>query len=565
MKNLVFFLSLFLISCSQTEKTHADLILKNGRFFTADENYQQITAVAVSADTILALGSDNDILKYADDNTRIIDLDGAFAMPGFIEGHGHFLSLGESIQNLNLLHTTSWQQVVEMVESKVQSAQPGEWIEGRGWHQEKWNQDPGITVNGYPYHDALSAVTSDNPVVLYHASGHGLIANAAAMKLAGISRETPDPSGGRIVRDVKGNAIGVFEENAMALIDKPYSEWKNRRPESERQADLIKTATIAAEKCLSLGITSFQDAASSLWELRQLRTMAESGKLPVRLWAMIFQPSKNEFPELKNYPQIGIASGHFTCRAVKAYFDGALGSYGAWLLNEYSDKPGFTGQNTTPTDTIRMLAKACLDNNLQLCVHAIGDRANREVLDIYESTFNTTGKKGDRWRIEHAQHIDTADIPRFGRLGVIAAMQAIHCTSDAPFVVKRLGEHRARTGAYAWRSLLDSGARIANGTDTPVEEADPLPCLYASITRKRTDTGLEFYPEQSMTRKEALLSYTLWNAYAAFEENEKGSLTPGKLADIVVLSENLLECTPETLLKAEVLKTIVGGKVVFQR
>ena len=565
MKNIVFFLSLFLISCSQTEKIQADLILKNGRFFTADDNYQQVTAIAISADTILALGSDTDITRFAGENTRIIDLNGAFAMPGFIEGHGHFLSLGESLQNLNLLHTSSWQQVVEMVKSKAQAARPGEWIEGRGWHQEKWNQDPGITVNGYPYHDALSAVTPDNPVVLYHASGHGLIANAAAMKLAGISRETPDPAGGRIVRDAKGNAAGVFEENAMALIDKPYSDWKNRRPESERQADLIKTATMAAEKCLSLGITSFQDAASSFWELRQLKGMAESGKLPVRLWAMVFQPSESELPELKNYPQIGIAKGHFTCRAVKAYFDGALGSYGAWLLNEYNDKPGFTGQNTTPTDTIRMLAKACLDNNLQLCVHAIGDRANREVLDIYESTFKATGKNGERWRIEHAQHIDTADIPRFGRLGVIAAMQAIHCTSDAPFVVKRLGEQRARTGAYAWRSLLDSGANIANGTDTPVEEADPLPCLYASITRKRTDTGLEFYPEQSMTRREALLSYTLWNAHAAFEEKEKGSLSPGKLADIVVLSENLLECAPETLLKAEVLKTIVGGKVVFQR
>ena len=565
MKNIVFFLSLFLISCSQTEKIQADLILKNGRFFTADDNYQQVTAIAISADTILALGSDTDITRFAGENTRIIDLNGAFAMPGFIEGHGHFLSLGESLQNLNLLHTSSWQQVVEIVKSKAQAARPGEWIEGRGWHQEKWNQDPGITVNGYPYHDALSAVTPDNPVVLYHASGHGLIANAAAMKLAGISRETPDPAGGRIVRDAKGNAAGVFEENAMALIDKPYSDWKNRRPESERQADLIKTATMAAEKCLSLGITSFQDAASSFWELRQLKGMAESGKLPVRLWAMVFQPSESELPELKNYPQIGIAKGHFTCRAVKAYFDGALGSYGAWLLNEYNDKPGFTGQNTTPTDTIRMLAKACLDNNLQLCVHAIGDRANREVLDIYESTFKATGKNGERWRIEHAQHIDTADIPRFGRLGVIAAMQAIHCTSDAPFVVKRLGEQRARTGAYAWRSLLDSGANIANGTDTPVEEADPLPCLYASITRKRTDTGLEFYPEQSMTRREALLSYTLWNAHAAFEEKEKGSLSPGKLADIVVLSENLLECAPETLLKAEVLKTIVGGKVVFQR
>jgi predicted amidohydrolase YtcJ len=210
MKNIVFFLSLFLISCSQTEKKQADLILKNGRFFTADDNFQQVTAVAISADTILALGSDTDIVRYAGDNTRIIDLNGAFAMPGFIEGHGHFLSLGESLQNLNLLHTSSWQQIVEMVKSKAASVQPGEWIEGRGWHQEKWNQDAGITVNGYPYHDALSAVTSDNPVVLYHASGHGLIANAAAMQLAGISRETPDPAGGRIVRDAKGNASRCF-------------------------------------------------------------------------------------------------------------------------------------------------------------------------------------------------------------------------------------------------------------------------------------------------------------------------------------------------------------------
>jgi len=230
MKNFALLLLILLVSCSRNEKTQADLILKNGRFFTADERYRQITAVAVSADTILALGTDTDIIKYAGDNTRIIDLNGAFAMPGFIEGHGHFLSLGESLQNLNLLHTSSWQQVVEMVKEKARSAQPGEWIEGRGWHQEKWNQDPGITVNGYPYHDALSGVSSDNPVVLYHASGHGLIANAAAMKLAGISSETTDPAGGRIVRDVKGNAIGVFEENAMALIDKPYSEWKTDAP-----------------------------------------------------------------------------------------------------------------------------------------------------------------------------------------------------------------------------------------------------------------------------------------------------------------------------------------------
>ncbi|MBL7826686.1 MAG: amidohydrolase [Saprospiraceae bacterium] len=486
-------------------------------------------------------------------------------MPGFIEGHGHFLGLGESIQNLNLSNTKNWEEIIRLTAEKVNAAQAGDWIEGRGWHQEKWNADAGPTVNGYPYHNALSAVSPDNPVVLFHASGHGLIANAKAMEIAGISRETSDPIGGRIVRDAKGNAIGVFEENAMNLIYQPFSKWKNQRPQAEQENALKTTAKLAAEKCLSHGITSFQDAGSSFWELSLLRKMAESKQLPIRLWAMIGQPTSAEFSKLQDFPQIGLGNRHFTCRSIKAYFDGALGSYGAWLLEPYEDKPGFTGQNTTPIDSITALAKVCLQHQLQLCVHAIGDRANREVLNVYESAFSSAPAQDRRWRVEHAQHIDIQDIPRFSKLGVIASMQAIHCTSDAPFVVKRLGHERARTGAYAWRSLLDAGAHLTNGTDTPVEDVDPLPCIYASVTRKRADTGLEFFPEQKMTREEALYAYTLWNAYGAFEENEKGSLTPGKLADVVVLSENLLTCPPETILSAKVTKTIVGGKVLFAR
>jgi hypothetical protein len=484
-------------------------------------------------------------------------------MPGFIEGHGHFTALGESLQNLNLLYTTSWESIVNMVVPKVQQAAPGAWIEGRGWHQEKWTTSPGTTVSGYPYHDALSAVSPNNPVVLFHASGHGLMANAKAMQVAGISRETPDPVGGRILRDAKGNPIGVFEENAMDLITQPYNNWLNQASESERQSNLERTVALASKTCLEHGITSFQDAGSSFWQLQQFRRLAEAGQLPIRLWAMIGQPKSHEFAQFAQYPQIGVGNKHFTCRSVKAYFDGALGSYGAWLLADYTDKPGFTGQNTTPLDSIRQLANQCLEHRLQLCVHAIGDRANREVLNIFEQSGS--GKPLERWRIEHAQHVDTQDIPRFTRLGVIASMQAIHCTSDAPFVVKRLGETRAKTGAYAWRSLLDAGAHLANGTDAPVEEVNPLPCLYAAVTRKRADTGFEFFPEQSMTREEALLSYTRWNAYAAFEENEKGMLAPGMLADIVVLSKNLLTCAPEEILSARVLKTMVGGKIVFEK
>lgn len=564
MKAIPFFLFLSLLQCTAPKNTPtADLILLNGQFFTADPRHPQASAIAVSADTILAVGDEMSVNKYRSDKTQIIDLQGAFAMPGFIEGHGHFLALGQSLQHVNLLNTKSWQEIVDSVGLRVKKAVPGDWVEGRGWHQEKWTVDPGPTVNGYPYNDALSALSPDNPVVLFHASGHCLMANAKAMQLAGISPETKDPAGGRIVRDLKGNALGVFEENAMELITGPFEAWKNKRSEEQKKADLEKTATIAANHCLQFGITSFEDAGTPFWELAQLRHMAEAGKLPVRLWAMISQPHSNEFNKLKDFPQIGLGHKHFTSRAVKSYFDGALGSYGAWLLAPYNDKPGFVGQNTTPVDTILNVAKACKQYGLQFCVHAIGDRANREILNVFEQVAGPGSTL--RWRIEHSQHLDVQDIPRFARLGVIASMQAIHCTSDAPFVIKRLGEQRARTGAYAWRSLLDSGARLANGTDTPVEEVNPLPCLYAAVTRKRADTGLEFFPEQKMTREEALLSYTIWNAYAAFEEQEKGKLAPGMLADIVVLSKNLLTCEPEDILQAKVLKTIVGGKVLFSQ
>ena len=567
MKQFVYLcISIFLISActsSQPELT-ATRVLYNGNFFTSDTTQLQASAVAILGDSILYVGNDSTATALAGPDTELINLEGAFAMPGFIEGHGHFIGLGQSIENLNMLYTKTWDEVVAMVAEKVKETPSDEWIEGRGWHQEKWTTSPGRTVNGYPYHDALSAVSPDHPVVLKHASGHGLMANNKAMELAGISRESSDPVGGRIVRDASGNLTGVFEENAMGLITKPLSAWKAKRTEAEKQAAFDRQAMLAAQACLNKGITSFQDAGSNFWQLEQFRRLAESGALPLRLWAMISQPRRQEFDKLDDYPWINLGNGFLTVRAVKAYLDGALGSYGAWLLKPYSDKPGHFGQNTTPVDSIGLIAGQCRSHGLQLCVHAIGDRGNREVLDLFEQAFapgdGGTAATGLRWRIEHAQHLHPEDIPRFSKLGVIASMQAVHCTSDAPFVVKRLGETRAREGAYAWRSLIDAGAHLANGTDAPVEEVDPLPSLYAAVTRKRSDSGLEFFTDQCMTREEALLSYTLWNAYAAFEENEKGSLTPGKRADIIVLSEDLLRCPPEDMLKARVLRVIVGGE-----
>jgi predicted amidohydrolase YtcJ len=552
----------------------ATLILYNGVFFTADSSQQLYSAIAIAQDRILALGSDTEIQKLATSGTEQIDLNGAFVMPGLIEGHGHFSSLGRSLKNINLLHTQSWAEVVAQVAEKAKNTPPQTWIEGRGWHQEKWTESPGLTVQGYPFHDALSAVSTEHPVILYHASGHALIANEKALALAGISSETPDPLGGHIVRDATGRLTGVMEENAMNLIEQPYTAWKNKRPETEKIAAFEKTVELATQHCLQQGITSFQDAGSYFWELEQYKRLAENGRLGVRLWAMIMQPRSNDFDKLRNFPQIGIGHGFFTARAVKAYFDGALGSYGAWFLAPYADKTDTYGQNTTPVDTLRALANQCRQHQLQFCVHAIGDRANREALNVFDAFLPQTpnGKApygatrgGLRWRIEHAQHIDVQDISRFKELGVIASMQAIHCTSDAPFVVKRLGYERARTGAYVWRSLLDAGARLANGTDTPVEELDPFACLYASLTRKSSETGTSFFPEQVMQREEALKSYTAWNAFAAFEEQDKGVLAPGKLADMVVLSHNLLTCPPSEIRSTKVLKTIIAGKVVYMQ
>lgn len=581
-KFLLLVLALFFAACNTKPSNNTapkpTLILLNGNLFTADSLHPQVSALAVAGDRIMALGSDADMRALAGSSTQIIDLQGNFAMPGFIEGHGHFIGLGKSLQNLNLLNTKNWSEITQQVAEKVKTAPLGAWIEGRGWHQEKWTQTPARTVNGYPFHDDLSAVSADHPVVLYHASGHALMANAKAMQLAGISAETPDPIGGHIVRDASGKLTGVFEENAMDLIGKPFDAWENQKSETERQTAFEKTVELATKACLEKGITSFQDAGSSFWDLAQYRRLAESGKLGLRLWAMIAQPKPEEFTQLSSFPQIGLGNGYFTSRAIKVYFDGALGSYGAWLLEPYTDKPGFYGQNTTPVETVSSIAAQCVQRKLQLCVHAIGDRANREVLHVFEANMPLlklsplaakdvygASRGGLRWRIEHAQNVDIQDIPRFSQIGAIASMQAIHCTSDAPFATKRLGVQRARTGAYAWRSLLDAGARLANGTDAPVEEVDPLPCLYASVTRKRADTGLEFFPEQRMTRLEALLSYTLWNAFAAFEEQEKGSLSVGKLADIVVLSKDLLHCPAEEILQAKVLKTIIAGKVAFQQ
>lgn len=567
LKPATFFLVLLvLVRCSHSSETHADLILTNAQVATVDSNFTIVEAIALAGDRIVAVGNDASMQSFIGDSTRVLDLNGAFVMPGFIEGHGHFSGLGSSLIELNFLKVKSWDAIVAMVDSAVQISKPGDWIIGRGWHQEKWTEPLEKSVLGYPYHDKLSQISPDNPVLLDHASGHSLFANQKAMDMAGISDETPDPYGGEIVRDASGKAIGVFEERAQSLFQEPYQKYLDGISEEEKAAKWLKSVRLAEEDCLRKGITSFEDAGTTVDELQDYIRLAEQQQLNLRLWMMI-NDSYDHIAEVANqYPKINVGGNHFlTVRAVKSYIDGALGSFGAWLLAPYADKPGFVGQNTTKIEDLEKMADLCINHDLQFCIHAIGDRANREVIDLYQRTFaNHPDQKDLRWRIEHAQHIDTADIPRFHQLGIIAAMQGIHCTSDAPFVEKRLGAFRAKYESYPWRSLWDAGAIIANGTDAPVEDVNPIESFYATVTRKRADNGFTFYPEQCLSRKEALITYTRNNAFAAFEEDQKGTLTAGRLGDLVILDTNLINCADEAILTTKVLYTIVGGKIKYQ-
>ncbi|MBC7927922.1 MAG: amidohydrolase, partial [Bryobacteraceae bacterium] len=546
----------------------ADLILKNGKFVTLESAQPAAEALAVRGDRIAAVGSNAEIAKLAGPKTKVVDLGGRLAVPGFIEGHGHFMGIGEFRMNLNLREAQSWNDIVDQVGRAAKTAKPGDWIIGRGWHQSKWTKVPTPNTDGFPLHADLSAAAPQNPVILRHASGHASFINQAAIKAAGIDRNTPDPSGGHVMKDAEGNPSGLLQERAQGLTSKAYTAWRARRPESEKLAEARRIVDLASEECLAKGITSFQDAGSPFEVVDLVKSLAESNALRLRLWMMLRVPNEELTGKADRYRIVGAAKNMLTVRGLKRSIDGALGPRGAWLLSPYSDlpegAPNPSGLNTDDPAEVRKAAELAIQHGYQLCVHAIGDRANRETLDIFEQTFRAHPDKKDlRWRIEHAQHIDPADIPRFGKLGVIAAMQGIHCTSDAPYVLARLGAKRAEEGAYVWQKLMKSGAVVANGTDAPVEDVSPLASFYATVSRKLKD-GSRFYPDQRMTRTEALRSYTIQNAYAAFEEDLKGSLRPGKLADITVLSRDILTIPEDDILATDVVYTVVGGKIQYE-
>lgn len=544
-------------ACAAEPENPASMVLLGGKVVTVDSTVPDGEGVAIKDGRILAVGSDDEMRRYIGSETQVIELDGRLVIPGFIESHGHFMGVGEANTQLKLQDVANWGEIVAMAEYAARDIPVGRLIEGRGWHQEKWDEPPPGNVEGLPTHNTLSAATPNNPVILTHASGHSSFANAKAMEMAGIDRNTPNPPGGEIVRDSAGNATGVFRETAQGLLRRARAD--------AAPVDPALHAVLASKEALSKGITTFVDAGSGFQTIDLFKRLVDHDSIGVRLWVMIRAGNDELGEKLDAYRTVGYADNHLTVRAIKVTIDGALGSHGAWLLEPYNDLPRSSGLNTRPIASLQETAELAATHDYQLCVHAIGDRANREVLDVYEAAFKAHPDNSDRrWRVEHAQHLNPADIPRFGQLGVIASMQGIHATSDGPWVEEKLGEQRAREGAYVWQSLMKSGAIIANGTDAPVEDVDPIASYYASVSRM-TVNGTRFYPDQAMSRMEALQSYTINGAYAAFEDSLKGSLTPGKLADITVLSKDILTIPEEEIPTTEVEYTIVGGEVMYRK
>jgi predicted amidohydrolase YtcJ len=533
----------------------ADLVLVNGRIHTVDLTRPLASAIAVRGGRFLFVGSDSEVRALTGSATRVVDLKGNTVIPGLIDAHAHLLGLGTSLRRVNLVGTNSYDELISRVVEWAKTVKPGEWIVGRGWDQTRW---PGAA---FPTHEALSRAVPNNPVALSRIDGHALLANAKAMELAGVTASTRDPSGGRIMRSASGAPSGVFVDNAEELIGKAIPESSS---EEKRRAILAAIA-----ECNRYGLVGIHDAGQDTATIRIYEELARDGNYNLRNYVMLSDPGNRSAalgnPYIVRGPQSALHDGRLWIRAIKLYSDGALGSRGAALLAPYSDEPSNTGLLVSQPPHIAMMAELGLTRGFQVNVHAIGDRGNRIALDAFESALRTRPKADHRFRIEHAQVIDLEDIPRFARLGVIPSMQSTHQTSDMRWAEARVGARRIR-GAYAWRALLNTGVIIANGTDFPVEEVNPLLTFHAAVTRQDPAGNPPggWFPEQKMSRQEALQSMTIWAAHAGFQESVMGSISPGKYADFVVLDRDIMRVPDAEILRTRLLSTWIGGKPVYE-
>ena len=529
----------------------ADLILVNARVYTVDDNRPMVAAFAVKDGRILFAGSEVEVRALAGPATRVIDAGQATVIPGMVDAHAHLLNLGTSLRNVKLAGSKSYEEVIARVVERARTMKPGEWIEGRGWDQNLW------PVKEFPTHEALSRAVPNNPVVLSRIDGHAILANSMAMRLAKVTAATRDPSGGRIIRMADNSPSGVFVDNAESLVMRSVPNLT-----TDQRRDAILTAIAEANKW---GLVGLHDAGASRGTIDLYESLAREGRYNLRNYVLISDDSADIAHYMARGPQSALHDGRIWIRAIKLYSDGALGSRGAALLAPYSDEAGNTGLLVSQPAHIQRVATAALRGGFQLGVHAIGDRGNRIVLDAYDAALKAVPTADHRFRIEHSQVISPEDIPRFAKLGVIPSMQASHQTSDMGWAEARVGAARIR-GAYAWRSLLNTGVIIPNGSDFPVEEVNPLISFHSAVSRQDPSNAPPggWYPEQVMSRDEALRSMTLWPAYAAFQEKEMGSISPGKYADFVILDRDIMTVPVEEILQTRVKSTWIGGRSVFE-
>lgn len=535
---------------AQTAASRADLIVVNATVYTVDEAHPRAAAFAVRNGRIVFVGSNREARMLAGSSTRVVDARGSVVIPGMVDAHAHLLGLGTSLRNVQLAGSTTYDQVIAKVVERSGAVKPGEWIVGRGWDQNLWPDKK------FPTHDALSRALPNNPVVLTRIDGHALVANAMAMRAAGVTAATRDPEGGRIERKADGSPAGVFVDNAQGLV--------SRAIPAATQTQTREAILAAIAEANRWGLVGIHDAGASRRTIEIYESLAREGRYNLRNYVMVSGDSASVRHYLGVGPRSGLYEGRIWVRSFKLYSDGALGSRGAALLASYSDDPGNTGLLVTPPSDIQRIATAALRRGFQVCSHAIGDRGNRVVLDAYDAALKAVPTPDHRFRVEHAQVISLQDIPRFALLGVIPSMQASHQTSDMRWAEARVGADRIR-GAYAWRSLLNSGVVIPNGSDFPVEKVNPLISFHSAVSRQDGTNWPSggWYPEQVMTRDEALRSMTIWPAYAAFQEKTMGSITPGKYADFVILDRDIMKIPASEILETKVISTWLGGRKVY--
>ena len=530
----------------------ADLIVTNARIYTVDESRPVAQAMAVRDGRVLFVGSERGAAALKGAGTRVVDAAGRTVIPGMVDAHAHFLGLGQALRTVSLVGTSSYDEVIARVVARAQEVPAGTWIIGRGWDQNDWGD------TRFPTHDALSRAVPNHPVLLERVDGHANLANARAMQAAGVTAATKDPEGGRIERDASGTPTGVFVDNAGSLLDRAV-------PGASRD-ELRARALAAIAEMHRWGLTGIHDAGAGRTTIDIYETLAKEGRLDLRTYVMVADDSAALAHYMARGPQSALYDGRLWIRSIKLYADGALGSRGAALLEPYADDPDNRGLLVSTPDHLREVAERALRRGFQVCAHAIGDRGNRVVLDAFEAALKAVPVADHRFRVEHAQVVHYDDVPRFAQLDVIPSMQAVHQTSDMYWAGSRLGVGR-ELGAYAWRSLLNTGVVIPNGSDFPVEAVNPLLSFHSAISRQdaRNWPPRGWHGEQVMTREEALKSMTLWPAYAAFQESDMGSLAPGKYADFVILDRDIMTVAAEDVLGASVVATYVGGKAVYER